>query len=64
MDQKFKIGTALVDKLSNYFNNFNAEQEFETNQEMSYLLKILPSTLKTQLAKFIYADAIVVNKFL
>ena len=31
---------------------------------MSYLLKILPSSLKTQLAKFVYQDAILVNKFL
>ena len=31
---------------------------------MSYLLKILPSTLKTQLAKFLYQDAILVNRFL
>lgn len=31
---------------------------------MSYLLKILPSTLKTQLAKFLYQNAILVNKFL
>mmetsp|Transcript_5915 Transcript_5915/g.10087 ORF Transcript_5915/g.10087 Transcript_5915/m.10087 type:complete len:219 (+) Transcript_5915:144-800(+) len=31
---------------------------------MSYLLKILPSTLKTQLAKFLYNDAIQVNRFL
>ena len=36
----------------------------ETNQEMSYLLKILPSTLKTQLAIFLYQDAIFVNRFL
>ena len=42
----------------------NAELELETNQEMSYLLKILPSTLKTQLAKFLYQDAILVNRFL
>ena len=31
---------------------------------MSYLLKILPSTLKTQLAKFLYEDAIRVHRFL
>jgi len=31
---------------------------------MSYMLKILPSTLKTQLAKFLYQDAILVNRFL
>ena len=31
---------------------------------MSYLLKILPSTLKTQLAKFLYQDAIMMNRFL
>jgi CRP-like cAMP-binding protein len=31
---------------------------------MSMMLKILPSTLKTQLAKFLYQDAILVNRFL
>ena len=64
LDQKFKIGANLVDKLTNYFANYNADLELETNQEMSYLLKILPSTLKTQLAKFLYQDAITVNRFL
>jgi hypothetical protein len=64
LDQKFKIGANLVDKLVNYFNNYNADLEIETNQEMSYLLKILPSTLKTQLAKFLYQDAIKVHRFL
>ena len=64
LDQKFKIGANLVDKLTNYFANYNADLEIETNQEMSYLLKILPSTLKTQLAKFLYQDAITVNRFL
>lgn len=37
--------------------------EIESNLEMSYMLKILPSTLKTQLAKFLYQDAILVNRF-
>jgi CRP-like cAMP-binding protein len=64
LDQKFKIGPNLVEKLINYFNNYNADLEIETNQEMSYLLKILPSTLKTQLSKFLYQDAINVNRFL
>ena len=31
---------------------------------MSYLLKILPITLKTQLAKFLYQDAIQLHRFL
>ena len=30
-DQKFKIGANLVDKLTSYFNNYNAELELETN---------------------------------
>ena len=47
-----------------HFQNYNAETAQETNQEMSYLLKILPSTLKTQLAKFLYQDAILANRFL
>jgi|TARA_B110000285_G_C15076784_1_gene591207 hypothetical protein len=31
LDQKFKIGANLVDKLTSYFNNYNAELELETN---------------------------------
>lgn len=31
---------------------------------MSYLLKVLPNTLKVQLAKFLYADAIYIHRFL
>ena len=31
---------------------------------MSYLLQLLPSTLKTQLAKFLYMEAILTNRFL
>ena len=31
---------------------------------MSYLLKILPINLKTQLAKFLYEDAIKIHRFL
>lgn len=31
---------------------------------MSYLLKVLPSTLKVQLAKFLYSDAIFMHRFL
>ena len=64
MDSKFKIGADLVEKLTSYFTNYNSDIEYETNQEMSYLLKILPSTLKTQLAKFLYQEAIFVNRFL
>ena len=47
LDQKFHIGAVLVDKLTDHFSNYNPEMELETNQEMSYMLKILPSTLKT-----------------
>lgn len=54
----------MVEKLTDFFSNYNPEIELETNQEMSTLLKILPSTLKTQLAKFLYQDAILVNRFL
>lgn len=36
----------------------------ETNQEMSYLLRILPSTLKNQLAKFLYNEAIHLHRLL
>lgn len=63
LDQKFNIGPDLVEKLTYHFRSYNADAELEKNAEMSYLLKILPSTLKTQLAKFLYQDAIAVNKF-
>ena len=47
MDQKFKLGQDLVEKLTAYFSNYTSEIEIETNQEMQELLKVLPSTLKT-----------------
>jgi len=53
-----------VEKLTNFFNNYNGDDEFSSNQEMSYLLKILPNTLKTKLSKFLFKDAIMLNKFL
>ena len=64
LDQKFFIGQELVEKLTNYVTGHDQDLEVETNQEMSYLLKILPSTLKTKLAKFMYYDVINVFKFL
>ena len=54
----------LVDQLRDHFENYNAGEDLETHEEMSYLLKILPSTLKTRLAKFLFQQAIYVNKFL
>ena len=53
-----------MDKLSEYFSNYNSELELETNQEMSYMLKVLPSTLKSELAQVLYKDALFVNNFL
>lgn len=48
LDQQFNIGAELVEKLTNYFTNGKKlELEAETNQEMSYLLQLLPTTLKT-----------------
>ena len=65
LDQQFQIGPELVEKLTNYFTNgHKSELEMETNQEISYLLQLLPSTLKTQLAKFLYMEAIETNRFL
>ena len=54
----------MVDQITEYFTNYDATQAQETNQEMSYLLKVLPSTLKVQLAKFLYSDAIFMHRFL
>ena len=31
LDQKFHIGSVLVDKLQDYFQNFNSESEIEHN---------------------------------
>lgn len=64
LDQKFGIGADLVEKLTFHFSSYNSDQAFEANAGMAYLLKILPQALKTQLSKFLYQDAILVNKFL
>ena len=38
--------------------------KIEENDEMSYLLKVLPIHLKTDLAKFLFKDAIKIHRFL
>jgi len=63
LDEKFKIGPELVDQLTGYFSNYNVDNDFEANQEMAVLLKILPSSLKTKLSKFLFQDAILINTF-
>jgi hypothetical protein len=39
------------------------DEELDNNKEVAYLLKILPSTLKTPLIKFMYQDIIDMNPF-
>ena len=53
-----------MDKLRDYYINLDADLAVERDAEMSYLLKILPNNLKTQLAKFLYEDAINIHRFL
>jgi hypothetical protein len=53
-----------MEKLNSHFTEYQKELDIETNEEISYLLKVLPGSLKTKLAKFMYFDVINVFRFL
>ena len=53
-----------MEKLNSHMAEYQKELDIETNEEISYLLKVLPSSLKTKLAKFMYFDVINVFRFL
>ena len=58
LNQKFGIGDDLMKELKQFFETFHSESQGESNREMSIILKALPSSLKTHMAKFIYQDAL------
>lgn len=64
LDKKFNIGNQLMEKLLEFFQNHNTDTHLENNKEMSLILKALPSSLKTHMAKFMYQDAILIHRFL
>lgn len=64
LDKKFGIGNVLLEKLLEFFRNHNTDNQLENNKEMSLILKALPSSLKTHMAKFMYQDAIMIHRFL
>lgn len=67
LDGNFKIGPILVAKLKAHnliHKKSRRAAKVEENEEMSHLLKILPIHLKTQLAKYLYEDAIKIHRFL
>ena len=64
--KKFKLDQALLDQITQYFSKRLDEfdVELEKNEEMTYLMKILPPTLSVRLGLFLYSDAIAVHGFL
>jgi hypothetical protein len=54
----------LVEKLQLYFELNTKSLDKSTSQDMYYLFKLLPATLKINLSKFLNKDAIEVAPFL
>ena len=50
LDQKFNIGSDLVDKLTNYFEQNIAAMDASSAGDISYLLEILPAAMKIELS--------------
>lgn len=51
-------------ELMTFFNTYSSDNNDNSSKEMSLILKALPSSLKTHMAKFMYQDAISIHKFL
>ena len=58
LDQKFNIGPELVEKLTNYFEQNVAALDSGAAEDISYLLEILPASIKIQLSIFLNDNAI------
>lgn len=57
LDEKFNLGSELVGRLLSYFEQ-NESVANNSNSEMSFLLEVLPASLKIQLNRFLNKTAI------
>ncbi|CDW73868.1 UNKNOWN [Stylonychia lemnae] len=64
MERKYGVSEKVLNKIRFFYKEHESNLDLSNNLEMSYLLRILPTNLKTQLAIFLYKDAINVIKFL
>ena len=64
LDQKFNIGSELVDKLQSYFEQNVATMDTSSSMDMDYLLTILPASIKIELTKFLHKGNIHIIDFL
>eukprot|EP00347_Sterkiella_histriomuscorum_P004458 403360386 len=64
MEKVYKVDEKVLTKIKFFFKEHESNLDLSNNLEMSYLLRILPTNLKTQLAIFLYKDAINAIKFL
>jgi len=64
LDQKFSIGSDLVDKLTNYFEQNVAAMDASSAGDISYLLEILPAAMKIELSQFLNRQALETIRFL
>lgn len=64
MERKFNVSETIIKRITFFFTEHESSLEISNNLEMSYLLRILPTNLKTQLAVFLYKDAIKTIRFL
>ena len=64
MERKYGVSEKVLNKIRFFYKEHESNLDLSNNLEMSYLLRILPTSLKTQLAIFLYKDAINTIKFL
>ena len=64
LEKKFKVPEKILQKIRFFYQERETNIEISNNLEMSYLMRILPTNLKTQLIIFLYKDAIKAIKFL
>ncbi len=58
LEKRFKINREVLDDIKNFFDNNQDKLDFTSNLEMTYILNMLPSFLKTKTALFLYKEAI------
>lgn len=64
LEKKFKVGKNLTDRIQAFFNQKQNKLDYAGNSEMSFLMRVLPSNLKTRMIVYLYREAIQAIKFI
>lgn len=64
LEKRFRVDKDVLDRIKAFFDQNEDKLDFTSNLEMVYLLRTLPSFLKTQMALFLYREAMAMIKFL